>query len=41
MKKTYDKLKIDVIVLETNDIVTLSIGNEDNDVTVDDPYGDF
>lgn len=41
MKKTYDKLKINVIVLEANDIVTFSVGNDENDVIVDDPYWEF
>ncbi len=41
MKKTYFRLEWNLIVLEADDIVRLSIGNEDNDVTVDDPYGDF
>ena len=43
MKKKYFDLEAYIIFFETQDVVTLSnpVGNEDDDVTGDDPYGDF
>ena len=43
MKKEYFDMEIELIVLMQQDIVTASngVGNEENDVDGDDPYGDF
>ena len=38
MKKTYFNLEIDVVLLLTQDIVTISNGADNNDVTGEDPY---
>ena len=46
MKKKYFEVETEIIFFETQDVITKSSGvfdnnNEDNDVTGDDPYGDF